>query len=690
MRFFSDLRLGRKLALTFGALAVVVAGLGGFALKQLATVNGSTVEVADQWLVRVTTLATTRKWFLTYRIALRDHLIEQDTTKLAPIEAKVKTASDSLDAARKRYQPMIASDSERVLFERFTSEWGTYTAAVPTIFEASRRLDKESAKASLAGVQPNANSSTVALEAEIALGQHGAATARDAAKATYERARWLIGVTVLVAVMLSVLFGMLLTRAIARPVRAVAERLGALAEGDTRHEAPVTGRDEIGQLASAYTALVTTQRALATAAGSVASGDLSADVPVRGEHDVLGTAFRRMRDTVGTVCAEVETLTGAAHAGQLEVRGDASRFEGAFARLVGGVNATLDAVVEPMQESTAVLERLAKRDLTARVQGAYVGDHARVKEALNGAVDALADALREVGAASEQVSAAGGQIAGGSEALAQGASEQAASLEEIAASVQELNAMAERTAENAREARDLATATQSGASAGAEKMTALGTALGAIKSSADQTAKIIRTIDEIAFQTNLLALNAAVEAARAGDAGRGFAVVAEEVRALALRSAEAARNTATLIEESAQRVDGGVRLGQEVAAEFEEVTRRVARTTQVVTEITAAAEQQTSGVRQITDALGEMNGVTQHTAANAEESAAAAEELSAQAKTLQDVVAGFRLDADASAGVRASVVEDHDDHVPVARNVFVADRAGPRGRARADRRHATI
>ena len=124
--------------------------------------------------------------------------------------------------------------------------------------------------------------------------------------------------------------------------------------------------------------------------------------------------------------------------------------QGAYRELVVGLNDTLEAVVVPMRESTAVLERLAARDLAARVRGEYVGDHARVQQALNAALDGLDGALREVRASSEQVAAAGGQIAGGSQSLAQGSSEQAAGLEEIAASITELNAMAERTSANAR------------------------------------------------------------------------------------------------------------------------------------------------------------------------------------------------------------------------------------------------
>jgi methyl-accepting chemotaxis protein len=172
--------------------------------------------------------------------------------------------------------------------------------------------------------------------------------------------------------------------------------------------------------------------------------------------------------------------------------------------------------------------------------------------------------------------------------------------------------------------------------------------VGDIRQASEETAKIVRTIDEIAFQTNLLALNAAVEAARAGDAGRGFAVVAEEVRALALRSAEAAKTTAALIERGVVSAGHGAALTAEVVESLEAIRGQVDRVTEVVAEITAAAEQQSEGVAQVNQALEQMNGVTQQVAANAEESAAAAEELSGRAASMHELIGDFRLVADAA------------------------------------------
>jgi len=169
-----------------------------------------------------------------------------------------------------------------------------------------------------------------------------------------------------------------------------------------------------------------------------------------------------------------------------------------------------------------------------------------------------------------------------------------------------------------------------------------------IKASSDQTAKIVKTIDEIAMQTNLLALNAAVEAARAGEAGRGFAVVAEEVRNLASRSAQAAKNTADMIAESVKNASDGVKISHEVARSFEQITTSVKTMNELIAEIATASKEQAAGITQVNVAVGQMDKVTQQNAANAEESASASEELSSQAAELKSMVGQFVIQAGAT------------------------------------------
>ncbi|MEP7305664.1 MAG: methyl-accepting chemotaxis protein [Acidobacteriota bacterium] len=251
---------------------------------------------------------------------------------------------------------------------------------------------------------------------------------------------------------------------------------------------------------------------------------------------------------------------------------------------------------------------------------------------------ALRLSLSELSEGATQVVSAAGQVSSSAQSLSQGATEQAASLEETSASMEEMASMTRKNAENATQAAALVTNVTRQVT---DSNAALGQMVGsmaAIKESSSKVAKIIKTIDEIAFQTNILALNAAVEAARAGEAGMGFAVVADEVRNLAQRSAQAAKDTAGLIEESILRSQEGAGNVAEVATAIGAITDSVAKVRGIVDEVREASQQQTQGIDQVAQAIAQMEKVTQTTAATAEESAAASEELNAQAETAMAVV----------------------------------------------------
>jgi methyl-accepting chemotaxis protein len=241
-----------------------------------------------------------------------------------------------------------------------------------------------------------------------------------------------------------------------------------------------------------------------------------------------------------------------------------------------------------------------------------------------------------------QVSAAAAQVSSSSQTLAEGSSEQAASLEESSASLEEMSSMTKRNAENAQQARELSTETRASTEEGASRVEEMHKAMNDIKASSDDIAKIIKTIDEIAFQTNILALNAAVEAARAGEAGAGFSVVAEEVRSLAQRSATAARDTAGKIESAISKSQQGVVIASNVAQALADILDKARRMDSVIGEIAQASTEQSQGIGQVNTAISQMDKVTQANAGTAEETAAAAEELNAQSMTLRDAVSDLR------------------------------------------------
>jgi len=240
--------------------------------------------------------------------------------------------------------------------------------------------------------------------------------------------------------------------------------------------------------------------------------------------------------------------------------------------------------------------------------------------------------------ASSQVSAAASEVASGSESLAQGSSEQAASLEETSASLEEISSMTRSNADRTTEANKLTTENLTIVQKTNEDMQKLSTSMQAIADSSGQMQKIIASIEEIAFQTNLLALNAAVEAARAGEAGAGFAVVADEVRNLAQRAAQAAESTTELISDSSEKIGQGSKLVEASSAGCAQISESIQRIAELVNEIRSASEEQSSGIAQLSSSVTDMDQVTQSSAANAEQSAAASQELNEQALALQDQV----------------------------------------------------
>ncbi|MHC9542069.1 MAG: methyl-accepting chemotaxis protein [Vulcanimicrobiota bacterium] len=409
----------------------------------------------------------------------------------------------------------------------------------------------------------------------------------------------------------------------------------------------------------------------------ISKGDIPAKITdsYNGDFNTIKNNLNQCIEAVNMLVADANMLSEAAVDGRLDTRADASRHQGDFRKIVQGVNDTLDAVLDPIKEATIVLEKVAERDLTARVKSSYKGDHTKIKDAINTAVENLDSSLQQVNIASDQVASASAQIGTGSQALAQGASEQASSLEEISSSLQEMASMTKQNTGNAIEAKSMTESTKQGTMRGVESMNRLSEAINAIKSSSDQTAKIVKTIDEIAFQTNLLALNAAVEAARAGEAGKGFAVVAEEVRNLAMRSAEAAKNTANLIEESSKNADNGVAFNQEVLKNLNEINSEVNKVSEMMAEIAAGSEQQSTGIDQINTAVDQMNQLTQHNAANSEESASAAQELGSQAQEMRQMVETFMLSSKGTKTYAAARREQSFQNAPRVTAGTVAGKA---------------
>ncbi|MBQ8614086.1 MAG: HAMP domain-containing protein [Ruminiclostridium sp.] len=282
-------------------------------------------------------------------------------------------------------------------------------------------------------------------------------------------------------------------------------------------------------------------------------------------------------------------------------------------------------------------------DIHSRCANEYKGDYAPVLDALKKIDRRLSSTLSEINLAANQVDSGANQVSSASASLSQGATEQASSIQELSATINIISEMINSNAADASEASIQTNTAGSQMAQANEKMDELVQAMNEISASSDETKKIIKTIEDIAFQTNILALNAAVEAARAGDAGKGFAVVADEVRNLAGKSAEAAKNTTELIEGTVTAIDRGNSLVKDVADRMEQVAAAAGKVAVINGKIATASKDAAEAIVQVTTGVEQISTVVQTNSATAEETAAASEELSAQSVTCRDLVNQFIL-----------------------------------------------
>ncbi|MEZ4527453.1 MAG: methyl-accepting chemotaxis protein [Desulfobacterales bacterium] len=421
----------------------------------------------------------------------------------------------------------------------------------------------------------------------------------------------------------------LLTESFVKPIDTMSACMNRIAEGEIPDEIAEEYKGDFSRIKNSVNLMIANLRKTVGVAERIAQGDLSFEVEALSEKDLLGKSLIQMVMTLKIIVKSINSLTDAVLEGKLDVRGDAEKFQGEYARIIQGVNDTLDAVVAPLNMTAEYVDRISKGWLPEKITQEHKGDFNEICRNINAMIENLTRFAADVQKSAGQVAGGSEEVSTGAEQVSGGTSQQAASIEEISASMEQMSSMVSQNADNARQtaaiAGEAARHTQEGRRAVEETVKAM-------KSISEK----ILVVEDIARQTNMLALNAAIEAARAGEHGKGFAVVAAEVRKLAEKSQKSAKAINTL---SVTNLE----ISEKAGKIMDQMFGGIQKTADLIQEISASSAEQAGGIVQVNKAIQQLDQIIQHNAASAEEMASASRDLASQAESLLRTASFFKI-----------------------------------------------
>ncbi len=602
----SNVKIGRKLILSFALLNLVLLALSGIVIKSLGDIDTTVASNVNSYAVleRANDLLA---GMVSQESGLRGFLLSDDDQFLDVYKAGRDQVLQDLSAMKRLTADNPAQQRRIEQIHNLANRWRNEIAEEEIHLMGDEDSRKQAQGEEASGIGKALMDQLRGVAHDFDAAERTVLASRTAMRtAATNFAYWSMIAGSLAAIAIAFVLNWLLSSSVAKPVSAMASAMNKLAAGDNSVTIPGVGhKDEIGEMA-----------------GAVQSFKDAAIEKLR-----LADETARARQHAEEERAQNETVRARAAAEQAEA-------------------------VHRLGEA---LRNLASGDLTIRLNDGFSEEYAQIRNDFNEAIDKLKQTMLTVVSSADAIHSGSREISVASDDLSRRTEQQAASLEETAAALDEITATVKKSAEGATHAREVVAATDDDAKRSSIVVRQAVEAMDGIAKSAQQISQIIGVIDEIAFQTNLLALNAGVEAARAGDAGRGFAVVASEVRALAQRSAEAAKEIKGLILTSTAQVDQGVKLVAETGQSLARIMAQVTEINSVVSDIAIAAQEQATGLQQINSAINQMDQVTQQNASMVEESTAAGHALSQETEQLSGLIGQFQVGQPSGEALRAQL-----------------------------------